>query len=468
METHQFSFSEDDIPMMEYANIFLGNIMWMKAGKGMEEATFDLVVRDLPKNWGYLIMYGLDRFLTHIKNFKFSEEDIVLLRKMNLVDKEQEELYRNFKFDGDVWSIEEGVPFFAKEPIIRISGQLWQVNLMTALALNAFSYPMRVITKGSRVRTASNGKRVSPAVAVVRGQGFEQVIIGQKAAFITGDASPIQPNFYKRTKEADKGNYFFQPNINHATIKSFNTEREAYKIAIKEVVPKTQMVTIMVDTYNMKKGLKTLIEEMKHLTRKEQEKIRIPIDSGDIIKSAKYMRKELDKNGLKHVNITAFSNLQEYKIKKLEDKKAPIDYYICVTEVTNITDAPALELVFKISEIIYPNGKVEYKAKLTKGKESYPGRKQIFRIYNSNGKMKKDIIGLETEKLGEAMLKQFIKKGERIIQRESIFETKKRFFKNFPKLQEDSKSIYSKQKYPVEESKEIKEIIKKLKKHHLG
>jgi nicotinate phosphoribosyltransferase len=469
MQPHQFSFSEEDIPMMEYANIFLGNIIWMKNGKGFEEATFDLVVRDLPKNWGYLVMYGLDRFLTHIQDFRFSEEDLYYLKKLHLVDEETYELYKNFKFSGDVWAIEEGTPFFAGEPIVRITGPLWQVSLFTALALNSFSYPIRVLTKGSRVRIAANNKPFSPGVAVVRGQGFEQVVIGQKAGFISGRTPPIQPNFYKRTKEIElEGGLIPQPNINHSIIKSFPTEKEAMRVAIREILPKVKSMTIMVDTYDMKKGLATLIKEMKQLSEKEQGEIYIPIDSGDVLKTAKYMRKELNKHKMTHVKITGFSNLQEYKIKELEDKKAPIDFYICVTEVTNITDAPALELVFKIAQITHPNGKVEYKAKLTKGKESYPGRKQIFRKYDAGGIMIKDTIGLENEKLGEPILKQFIKNGERIIPRENIHQTKERFLKNLEALPSESKQIYSKQKYPIEISPEIRKIIKELRKKHLG
>jgi len=466
MEKHQFSFSEDDIPMMEYANIFLGNSIWMKAGKGFEEATFEITVRDIPKNWGYLIMYGLDRFLTYVQNFGFSKEDVELLKKMNLITEEQTEYYRNFKFHGSVWSIEEGVPFFAGEPILRITGPMAEVNLMTALALNAFSYPIRVLTKAARVKVASKDKLFSPAAAVVRAQGFEQVIIGQKAAYLTGPINPIQPNFYK-SKEFENAKFNFQPNINHATIKSFDNEREAIKLALKEILPRFTMLQIMVDTYNMKEGLKTLMQEMKGLPQKELEKIYVPIDSGDVLKTAKYMRKELDKHKFNTVKIVAFSNLEEYKIKKLVDTNTPIDYYICVTEVTNVSDAPSLEMVFKMSEVRYPNGKIEYKAKLTKGKESFPGRKQIFRNYDEKGLMKGDIIGLETEKLGEALLVKFISNGERLIAREDLFATKDRFLKNFKQIPKNYKNIYCKDKFPVEASKELKKLLKIVKKKHL-
>lgn len=468
MKKHQFYFSEKDIPMMEYGNMFLGNTMWFNSNKGFEEATFDLVVRNLPnKNWGFLLMYGLDRFLTYIKNFSFSQEDIDILLKLNLISSEQAKYYRNFKFSGDVWAIDEGTQFFPGEPVIRISGPLWQVNIFTALTMNAFSYPIRVLTKGVRVKLAAGHKKVAPGVNVVRAAGFEQVIICQKASFLSGDASTTQPNFFKENRDFLVDKLFFQPNINHATIKSYSSEKEAFQVALRDILPQSQMLQIMIDTYNLRNGLKTLIAEVKKIPKKERGKLMVPIDSGDLLIESKYIRKELDKNGLSEIGIMAYSNLDEYKIKKLEDKKAPIDYYICITEVVNVSDAPTLEQVFKMSELRYPDGKVEFKAKLVKGKESYPGRKQIFRIYNKSGFLDKDIIGLEDEKLGEPLLKQYIKDGKRIIKQENIRETKKRLKERLSKLPSYLMKIKIKRQYPVLISNNLQRLFIKVKKEHI-
>lgn len=90
MEKHYFSFSEDDLFLMEYSNIFASNRILMNSNKGNEETTYDLVVRDIPKNWGYYSMFGLDRFLKYVKNLKFKDEDIKMLKKMNLIDEKHE------------------------------------------------------------------------------------------------------------------------------------------------------------------------------------------------------------------------------------------------------------------------------------------------------------------------------------------------------------------------------------------
>jgi nicotinate phosphoribosyltransferase len=462
MEKHQFTFDEEDISLMEYANIFLGNTMWLENNKGMEETTFELTVRDQPKNWGYFVFYGLDRFLTYVKNFKFTDKQIKVLVEMNLVKKEHISFYKNFKFNGDILSIDEGTPFFAGEPILRMTGTMIETNLMTALVLNAFSYPTRVLTKITRQNIAAGKKRFSSAGSV-RSQGFEQVLINLFACQIGGSMSSIQPISYYADASIPRNN--LQANINHATISSFDNEREAISFAIKKILPHQPALQIMVDTYDMKKGLAILIDELKKTTFENQKKIWVPIDSGNVYETAKHMRKELDKNGLSCVHIMAFSNLNEYRIDKLEKKKAPIDFYIGVTEVINVTDAPVLEAVYKMSEV-RQNGIITNKAKLTKGKESYPGRKQIFRNYDKKGIMSYDIIGFEDEKLGEPLLKKYVKNGVRIKKQKTLLQTKTLIEKNLLVLPKYTKEIYAKKKYPVKVSTDIKKIVKQLKKKH--
>jgi nicotinate phosphoribosyltransferase len=461
---HQFSFDEKNIALIEYANIYLGNRLWLDNKMGLEETTFELTVREMPKNWGYFLFFGLDRFLELVKNFRFGKEEIKVLRDMHLIEKRHEKFYKNFKFNGDIWSIEEGTPFFEGQPIIRVTGTMIEANLMTALILNSFSYPVRNLTKITRLNNASGKKNFSSAGSV-RAQGMEQILINLLSCHIGGSQPSIQPISYFSEPNIPRNT--FQANINHATIKSFPNERDAIKFAIQKVLPSQASLQIMVDTYNVKTGLKILIEETKKISKKEQSKISVPIDSGDVYQTAKYMRKELDKNNLQHIKICAFCNLDEYKISALEKKKAPIDFYIGVTEVINVTDAPRFEAVYKMSEVIYPNGKREYKAKLAKGKKSYPGRKQIFRQYNNKGIMKKDVIALETEKIdGEKLLKQFVKNGNRIKKQEDINKTKRRVEESLSRLPKYTKEIHTNKKYPVEVSKKIKEIIRELKKKH--
>ena len=117
----------------------------------------------------------------------------------------------------------------------------------------------------------------------------------------------------------------------------------------------------------------------------------------------------MDRAGLNDVEITVASNLDEWKIADLLDKNAPIDKFMVITEMISSCDAPSLEAVYKLAEL--QNGNIIIpRAKLTPGKISYPGKKQLFRVYN-NGRMQMDIVGLEVESLGTPLLKRMIEKG---------------------------------------------------------
>jgi nicotinate phosphoribosyltransferase len=338
--------------------------------------------------------------------------------------------------------------------------------MMTALALNAFSYPIRSLTKLTRLKLAC-GKKLFGSGGSVRSWGMEQVPIHLDANYIAGTYATIQPLFFKRHPELIGGKKGAIANINHAVIKSFKNEEAAFNFVIGSLLPELSMAFIMVDTYNARTGLKRLIERAKKLPKEQHEKIWVCIDSGDMYEEAEIMRRELDRHGLKNVRIASYGNLQEYKILDLEKRKSKIDYYIPMTEAVNITDAPKLEAVFKMSEIRKPDGSVEYKAKLTKGKSSYPGKKQIFRVFDSKGLMKKDIIGREEEKLGEPMLKHFIGAGKTIRESGKIEETKKTTQENLERLPAYAKEVYCKKDYPIEVSAELKKLLKSVEKEHL-
>ena len=48
--------------------------------RGMErQAVFELTARRLPPNWNFLICAGVDRVLEHVRDLRFSEDDLAYL-----------------------------------------------------------------------------------------------------------------------------------------------------------------------------------------------------------------------------------------------------------------------------------------------------------------------------------------------------------------------------------------------------
>jgi len=184
------------------------------------------------------------------------------------------------------------------------------------------------------------------------------------------------------------------------------------------------------------------------------------IDSGDLYDLSVKARKMLDEAGLDYVQILVMSDLDEYKIKKMQDMKAPVDIYGAATEVLNVTDAPKLEVVYKLSELQEKN-KIIPKMKLSTKKLSLPGKKQVFRI--KKDKYLCDIIGLDNEEVKDSrkLLCPVIKNGKlagALPDIETIHSYYKRDIENFPTSLLD---IENKYQYEVKISKNLQKLIEK-------
>ena len=80
--------------------------------------------------------------------------------------------------------------------------------------------------------------------------------------------------------------------------------------------------------------------------------------------------------------------------------------------------------------------------KLSPGKATWAGRKQVFRFQTPAGKLKKDIIGLRDDRLpGEPLLQKVMSRGKIAARMPSLPELRKRFLDEFAKLDERYKAI---------------------------
>ncbi|MBU1726850.1 MAG: nicotinate phosphoribosyltransferase, partial [Candidatus Omnitrophica bacterium] len=93
-------------------------------------ATFDLFVRALSQNRAYLVSCGLEDILTHLKKFRFSQDELSYLKKQKLFSPEFLKYLKNLHFSGDVWAIPEGEVFFANEPVIRVTAPIIEAQII--------------------------------------------------------------------------------------------------------------------------------------------------------------------------------------------------------------------------------------------------------------------------------------------------------------------------------------------------
>ncbi len=455
---HDSLFTREDLRLFEFPQIFSTSSVWLEKGWDKRIATYDVVIRDLPKNRNFLLLGGTEEIVTELQNWKYTEDEITYLLKLGIITEKFADYLRKFKFTCDVYAMPEGTAFFPGEPVLRVTGPIIEGNLVTLFIINAISGNTAFLSKFIRSTIAGKGKRMT-GPGGIRAHSFESGMKASRAAYIAG-FSQVLPAFYRKYRLEQ------QPPIvvaYHAYIKSFPTEIEA----MREITEMFPVATLMVDTYDFNKGVDNAITVALELKQKNKQLVAIMIDSGDLYQNSVQARTKLDDAGLQNVKIVVASNLDEFKIQELVAKGIPADTFIVATEAVTVADDPKVETVYKMTEI-QEGDKISYLSKLTPGKLSLPGKKQVFRVFDTNGKIEKDVIGLDNENLGELMLVQYLKGGKAVKSLSSLEEIKSHVLKQIQTLPDSLKKMeFNYNNKLVEVSDKVNLLIENLKKTHI-
>ena len=349
-----------------------------------QQATFNYFFRTNPYNGGFTVFAGLADFLELLQKFIYSKSDIQYLKTLGFKN-EFLEFLKNFRFSGNIQSVREGEIVFPNEPVLQVSGNIIECQLIESFLLNILNFESLIATKAFRIKLVS-GKNVFSDFGLRRAQGFG-AIHASRAACIGGASS---------TSNVLAGKLFSIPVSGtqaHSWIQSFDNELNAFR-AYSGVHPENTV--LLVDSYDtLKSGIPNAIIVAKEMEEKGQHLKAIRLDSGDLAYLSKKARKMLDDAGLNHVKIIASNQLNEHVIKTLlKDQNAAIDAFGIGTElVTGKSDA-ALDGVYKLVEI---DGLPKMKFSENIEKNTLPAKKQLYRIFDHTGKFYRDVVALESE-----------------------------------------------------------------------
>jgi nicotinate phosphoribosyltransferase len=154
----------------------------------------------------------------------------------------------------------------------------------------------------------------------------------------------------------------------------------------------TKLSTLLVDTYDTEKGAEIAAEIAIQLRQSGVDLQSLRLDSGDLADLSKKARNMLDAAGLNRTSIFASGNLDEYKLAELVRAQAPIEAFGVGTAMVVSSDAPALDITYKLVEYA---GKP--RCKTSRGKVTLPGHKQVFRSWDPSGSFYFDLVGLAEE-----------------------------------------------------------------------
>jgi len=412
-------------------------------------ATFDLFIRDLPPNRSFLVAAGLEDVLGYIKRLKFTQEDLNYLKSKKLFSVSFLKYLSKFKFRGDIWAMPEGTVFFANEPIIRVTALIIEAQIIESFLLNMVNLQTMIASKAARVVLAAKDKGVYD-FSLRRTHGPFAGIKVARCAYLAGCLGTSNVLAGKLYKIPVAGT------MAHSFVMAFRQEIDSF-LAYSNTFP--DKTTLLVDTYDTAKGISNAVNIGLYLRAQGHRLQAIRLDSGDIVLLSKLARKMLDKAGLSYVKIFASGNLDEFKIKSLISRGAKVDNFGVGTNMGTSDDAPSLDIIYKISEVTNEDGRFLPTMKLSQGKVTYPGRKQVFRLQDTRGRFIKDILGLEKEKINaRPLLKKVVDKGRIIYNAPTLDEIRRYLKNNLSRFLQGLKEIDGKYKYPVVISPQLKKL----------
>lgn len=418
-------------------------------------ATFDLFSRSLPENRSFFVACGLEDVLRFLENLRFDSESLEFLESKKIFSKDFLDYLSKLKFTGDVYALREGEVFFPNEPILRVTAPLIEAQIIESFLLNTINLSTTIATKAVRCVLSAKDKGVYD-FSLRRTQGKDAGLKAARCSYIAG---------CKGTSNVLAGKLYGIPVVGtmaHSYVMSFESELESFLSFSKTF---SENSILLIDTYDTLKGLKNAILVAKELEKKGKKLRAVRLDSGDLVKISKKVREILDKNKLNYVKIFASGNLDEYKIKELLDKKACIDDFGVGTNMGVSSDSPFTDVIYKISEISNNQGEFLPTMKLSKGKVTYPGRKQVYRVKDKDGFYKEDILCLEGEKIeAEPLLICVMKDGKIIYNLPNLAEIQKFLRENLDRLPLQFKRLKDKSFYPVKISPRLKKLTLSLKK----
>jgi len=417
-----------------------------------EPATFDLFIRRLPENRSYLLFAGLEQVLQYLESVKFTEEHLTYLKKQGFNSRFLDYL-RGFRFTGDVWAASEGTVAFPCEPLIRVTAPIIEAQLVETFLLNTVNLQTMIATKASRVVHAAKSKAVIE-FGLRREHGVDAGMKVARCSYIAG---------CQGTSNVLAGLAYGIPvfgTMAHSFIMSYEREIDAFRAFAKTFPYKS---TLLIDTYDDIAGAEKAAVVAKELEEKGLRLSGVRLDSGDLAAISKKVRKILDEKGLDYVSIFASGDLDEFKITELLSQGARIDAFGVGTKMGTSADKPYVDVIYKLCETMTADGTYAPIMKLSEGKATLPGRKQVYRFKDAEGNFERDVIALADERVeGDPLLRKVMEKGKLTYNLPSLEEIRANASANLAKLPEKYKRVKAANEYPVDISKNLDDLIRQL------
>ncbi len=412
-------------------------------------ATFELFVRRLPRQRNFLVAAGLEQLLEFLEDFRFTDDECDWLASCGRFDDSFIDYLRRLRFTGEVEAMPEGTLFFPDQPIVRVTAPLPEAQIVETRLINLIQFQVMIASKAVRSVLAAPD-RLLVDFGLRRAHGAEAGLLAARAAYIAGFGATSNVLAAKNFGIPMSGT------MAHSFVMAHDDESTAFEHFARS---QPGNVVLLIDTYDTEKGAANVVSLAPAL-----ENLGIPIeavrlDSGDLGALAFKVRDLLDAGGLHSTRIFASGDLDEYALQEFAHSGAPIDGYGVGTRLTTSADHPYLNCAYKLEDYAGVP-----RRKYSEGKATWPGSKQVFRLYRNDGTMLHDVLTLDGDRQpGEALLKQVMRQGRRTGPAESLVRIRQRLKTQVQQLPPNYRRLErAETPYPVEVSNTLQRLAEAM------
>ena len=415
---------------------------------GMNDtAVFEFFVRRLRPGRGFLMAAGLEQALDYLEAMQLSAGELEWLAATGRFSDDFLASLEDLHFTGDVHAMPEGTVFFPNEPILRVTAPIAEAQFVETRLINLLHLQTLIASKAARsVLTAPDTLLVD--FGLRRAHGYEAGLMAARATYLAGFAG---------TSTVLAGQRFGIPlfgTMAHSFIQAHDDEAQAFDHFARA---QPDNVVFLIDTWDTEAAAHKVVSLAPELAAAGIRIRGVRIDSGDLADHARRVRRILDGGGLTDVIIFASGDLDEYALRDLLEGGAPVNGFGVGTRVDTSSDQPYLDCAYKLQEYA---GRA--RRKRSEGKATWPGRKQVYRRYDAEGRMAGDVVTLETDfQAGQPLVVPVMRHGRRIVPAPTLADARRTAAENLARLPRALAAL-DEHDYPVEIAPALRDLAREV------
>jgi nicotinate phosphoribosyltransferase len=411
---------------------------------GMEEtAVFEFFVRRLRPGRGFLLAAGLEQSLDYLEQMQFSPAELEWLASTRRFSQDFLASLESLRFTGEVHAMPEGTVFFPNEPILRVTAPIAEAQLAETRLINLLHLQTLIASKAARSVLMAPDKLLVD-FGLRRAHGAEAGLLAARASYIAG---------FSGTSTVLAGQLYGIPlfgTMAHSFVQAHDDEALAFEHFARA---QPENVVLLIDTWDTEAAAHKVVALAPKLARAGIRVKGVRIDSGDLAEHARQVRTILDAGGLNEVTIFASGDLDELALRGMLAAGAPVDGFGVGTRVDTSSDQSYLDCAYKLQEYA---GRA--RRKRSEGKATWPGRKQVYRYLDADGRMALDVVTLDSDdQPGEPLLMPVMRDGRRLATEPALPDVRRHAAKNLARLPEPLRRL-EEYDYRVEIAPAVREL----------